>query len=241
MKLTRRQEEFVNNLIDLSQEFDGPIHYSILAERLGVSPFTAYDMLCLLEEKGLVTSEYQLAEDKQGPGRAERLFYPDLTSEKRKEMLANQFGGRIPGQEEHKKLVLAKIQSGEFLDSELAGEVLARVPDIEQGEISYCVELMTIVALRLQAGCGRKILLDYLPGILPNGAPTRENLSMLGAFVFGIVAQECVEDGEWIEKLFVHIQQYLGIVLQLDPQERDQLAGVLSGVFERLIDESNDR
>ena len=56
MKLTRRQEEFVVNLIDLNRELDGPIHYSTLAERLGVSPFTAYDMLCVLEEKGMVIS-----------------------------------------------------------------------------------------------------------------------------------------------------------------------------------------
>ena len=54
MKLTRRQEEFIKNLVDLNQEFNGPIHYSVLAERLGVSPFTAYDMLCMLEEKGVV-------------------------------------------------------------------------------------------------------------------------------------------------------------------------------------------
>lgn len=240
MKLTRRQEEFINNLIDLSQEFEGPIHYSILAERLGVSPFTAYDMLCLLEEKGLVTSEYQLAEDKQGPGRAERLFYPYLSTEKRKE-LEKQFGGRIPGKEEHKKLVLEKIQRDEFVDHELAAEVLARVPDIEQGEISYCVELMTIVALRLKDGCGRKTLLDYLPGILPDREPTRENLSILGGFAFGIVAQECVEDAEWIEKLSVHIQQYLSIVRQFDPPECIQLVEALSRVFDRFIDERNER
>jgi predicted ArsR family transcriptional regulator len=103
MKLTRRQEEFITKLIDLSEEFDGPIHYSVLAEHLGVSPFTAYDMLCLLEEKGLVTSEYQLAADKNGPGRTERLFYPKLSSEKRKEMLANEFGGRIPGHNQTSK------------------------------------------------------------------------------------------------------------------------------------------
>ncbi len=76
MKLTRRQEEFVQKMVELKQEFDGPVHYSLLAERLGVSPFTAYDMLCLLEEKGYVTSEYQLPTDKSGPGRAERVFYP---------------------------------------------------------------------------------------------------------------------------------------------------------------------
>ena len=62
MKLTKRQEQFIENLIDLSQEIDGPIHYSTLAERLGVSPFTAYDMLRVLEKKGAVVSEYQVAE-----------------------------------------------------------------------------------------------------------------------------------------------------------------------------------
>ena len=40
MKLTRRQVEFKPNLIDLNDEFSGPIHYSILAERLEVNPCT---------------------------------------------------------------------------------------------------------------------------------------------------------------------------------------------------------
>ena len=83
MKLTKRQEQFIENLIDLSQEIDGPIHYSTLAERLGVSPFTAYDMLRVLEKKGAVVSEYQVAEGKSGPGRAERLFYPVKTPQQR--------------------------------------------------------------------------------------------------------------------------------------------------------------
>ena len=80
MKLTRRQEEFVQKMIELKRESTGPIHYSLLAERLGVSPFTAYDMLCLLEEKGYMISEYQLPPDKRGPGRAERVFYPTETA-----------------------------------------------------------------------------------------------------------------------------------------------------------------
>jgi Mn-dependent DtxR family transcriptional regulator len=40
------------------------VHYSRLAERLGVSRFTAYDMLRLLEEKGFVSSDYQLSAHK---------------------------------------------------------------------------------------------------------------------------------------------------------------------------------
>jgi hypothetical protein len=67
------------------------------------------------EEKGLVTSKYQLAADKNGPGRTECLFYPGLSNEKRKEMLANEIGGRFPGKEEHKQMVMTKLRSGEFL------------------------------------------------------------------------------------------------------------------------------
>ena len=76
MKLTRRQETFIRNLMDLSRELQGPIHYSMLAERTGVSRITAYDMLRLLEEKGFVRSDYQLAEGKSGPGRSEIVFWP---------------------------------------------------------------------------------------------------------------------------------------------------------------------
>ena len=100
MRLTRRQEEFIKNLIDLSQELDGPIHYSVLAERLGVSPFTAYDMLRLLEEKGMVSSEYHVAEGRSGPGRAERLFFP-LNHRNRE--LAERLGAISPSDEEWKQ------------------------------------------------------------------------------------------------------------------------------------------
>ena len=157
-------------------------------------------------------------------------------------MLAEKFGGRIPGKEEHKKFVLERIQSGDFLDKDVAAEILARIPDIEGGEISYCVEIMTIVALRLQEGfwlenCCSIICPQYYP---PANQPA-ENLSLLGGFAFGLLVQEYVEDDEWVQKLFVHIQQYLSIVLQLNPQECKQLAGALSRVFTRLTAEKHDR
>lgn len=233
MKLTRRQEEFVAKLIDLSEEFDGPIHYSILAERLGVSPFTAYDMLCLLEEKGLVTSEYQLAADKNGPGRAERLFYPQHTFAERKELLADKLDGRTLRKEERIKVALKKNQSGTFISSDLPEEVLPRMSDIEQGDISFCVEIMKIAALRLRDSSGRKLLLTYLPKILPVDHATREDLTLLGGFVLGILAQESQQEDEWVQKLFAYIQQYLSRVLQFSPQECEQLARALSGVFDR--------
>ena len=84
------------------------------------------------------------------------------------------------------------------------------------------------------------MLLDYLPIILPTSDPTRGNLSLLGGFAFGVLAQECVENDEWVQKPFVYIQKYLNIVQQLDQQECNQLAGALSEVFVKFTKERHD-
>jgi len=69
MKLTGRQKVFLSKFLDLYGEAEGPLHYTTVAERLGVSKITAYDMLRILEEKGLVASEYVLPVKGHGPGR----------------------------------------------------------------------------------------------------------------------------------------------------------------------------
>jgi hypothetical protein len=231
VKLTRRQEEFINKLIDLSIEFDGPIHYSILGERLGVSPFTAYDMLCLLEEKGVVTSEYQLAADKNGPGRAERLFYPNPNFAKRKEVLIHAFGGRMPGKEEARAVVMAKLLKDEALEKGLTEEMLARLPEFDDGNLAYCVEIMSIVAARLRSNCGGSPLLGYLPELFLPGEHVRENLSLLAGAAFGALAQGCVQDQAWLAKLFGYLQQYLQIVQRLSRQDCNLLAETLAKKF----------
>ena len=53
--LTHRQREFLNHFLDLYQEMEEPIHNTVLADRLGLGKVTAYEMLRLLEERGLHT------------------------------------------------------------------------------------------------------------------------------------------------------------------------------------------
>ena len=98
--------------IGLKRECVGPIHYSLLAERLGISPFTAYDMLCLLEEKGFVTSAYQLPADKNGPGRAERVFYPSELAQAHQQRLVEQIGNTPLESESVKLFVMEKLRDG---------------------------------------------------------------------------------------------------------------------------------
>ncbi len=74
--LTPRQQQFLRQFLDIYQELGEPVHYSTLAERLGVGKVTAYEMLRLLEERGLVRKVYQPNPDQHGPGRSTVIFAP---------------------------------------------------------------------------------------------------------------------------------------------------------------------
>ena len=233
MKVTRRQEEFIRKMLDLCQELDGPIHYSTLAERLGVSPFTAYDMLCVLEEKGLVSSTYQIPADKTGPGRAERLFYPAPSARALTESLPQQAG--VESWEAFTELVLDKARKGEFDDPELAEEMLARIPPEGEGQVRYCLEVMTVVARRLRSLPSRELLRTYLPEILPSaGSATRAGLCLLGGISFSLLAQESPSDPEWGRNLLAQIQQYLEVVSRLNSKNCRRLGELLGPVFAPL-------
>ena len=166
MKLTRRQEEFIVNLIELNRELDGPIRYSMLAERLGVSPFTAYDMLCVLEEKGMVSSEYQLAAGKSGPGRAERLFFPVMSVAEREAGPARKVETAVLDEAGLKRLLMEKSGCGGVPSKDAAEALLARIPPECPGSIGYCAEVMTVVALRLRERAGQEKLIATMPQML---------------------------------------------------------------------------
>jgi predicted ArsR family transcriptional regulator len=75
-KITRRQHQFLSQFLDMYQEIDKPIHYVAFAKRLDIGKVTAYEMLRLLEKRGLVEVEYHLPPGDRGPGRSTVLFQP---------------------------------------------------------------------------------------------------------------------------------------------------------------------
>jgi hypothetical protein len=232
MKLTRRQEEFIVNLIELNRELDGPIRYSMLAERLGVSPFTAYDMLCVLEEKGMVRSEYQLAEGKSGPGRAERLFFPVMAKSERESSLAQRAETAVLDEAGLKRLMMEKAGCGVCPSKDVAEALLARIPPEIPGDIGYCAEVMTVVTLRLQERAGQEKLIATMPQLLATGEKlARANLALLGGFAYGLLVQEGSSDGDWVQMLLNHVRQYQELVMVMTADEIAQLADALMSVF----------
>lgn len=231
MKLTRRQETFIRELLDFYHETRRPIHYTELAERLGVSRFTAYDMLRLLEEKGLVRSDYHLAADKAGPGRSEIVFFP--TEEARR--LLTRLGGEV---EEHdweswRDRLLGQFRQDEPGTMELAQEIFARVPGDEPDPLRYCVEVITIIFLRLKAGAGRALLLEFAPTLLPSldEAAGLQGMALLGGFALGILVRENIDDYGWCEELMEHVKRCGDLIAEMSPAEQRHLAEVVRDLY----------
>jgi DNA-binding MarR family transcriptional regulator len=217
MNLTRRQETFIYKLLDLYRELDGPIHYSLLADRVGVSPFTAYDMLRLLEEKGLVASEYHVANNKPIPGRSEVLFWP---TERAQDLWSELTGD--PENVEWKAVnerLLERFRCDELREHDLAEEMLARLSPGGPAILRYCIEVMSIVVLRLGRGSSRSLLAKHLPQILEGqGGMMRSGLLLLGGFALGMLAEENSGDPEWSRDLLTHVQRYQNLILKMEPR-----------------------
>ena len=190
-------------------------------------------MLRLLEEKELVTSEYHLAPEKSGPGRTERLFLPTPLAQDIFRSLEEELGDG--NWEAFKQQILDKLSKGKIRNRELVEEILARVPPESEGQMQYCVEVMTIVALRLRSRSGRRVLFENLPKVLVDHKPaTRANLCLLGGFTLGLLANEDTDDYEWEHQLFTHVQSYVDVVTKLSVRNCRLLGDYLAKVFASL-------
>jgi transposase len=237
MELTRRQTTFMERLVDLYHEAHGPIHYSTLAQRLGVSRFTAYDMLRLLEEKGLVTSAYQLTAGKSGPGRSEVLYEPTEQAH----ALVSQLGGAGGTLEwtAVKRRLVENFGGQNGHDRELTQAMLARVPRQGPAPLRYCLEVMTVVALRLKSRTRRRALARWLPALLqaPEGGD-RASLSLLGGWALAALEAEtgAAKGGDaWRQEVFTHLRRYQALVIEMDPALCRRLSAGLSDIFAPLL------
>lgn len=147
-KLTYRQQQFLSQFLDIYQEMKQSVHYGTVAERLGIGKVTAYEMLRLLEEHGLVRAEYQANPDQHGPGRATVLFYPTQEADRVIHNLAGNYAN-LEDWQVVKEQILQKLREGHAGGYEdLIGSLLARIPE-RRSPLIFATELITTVILTL--------------------------------------------------------------------------------------------
>lgn len=144
IKLSPRQRAFLSRLLDLYRETKTPVHYADVAQALEVRPVTAYEMLRLLENKGLVHSE---AIRPQGhKGRSVVVFSP---SDKATAALGELTGNPLSDQEweDAKANILTSLENRTDYRN-LLGEVLLRIPERKSPSL-FVADMITAIILAL--------------------------------------------------------------------------------------------
>lgn len=98
MVLTRRRTEFLVQILRLFEAGGEPVHYTAVAEALGVSKWTAYDILKVLEIDGFLHSTYAVSRGDRVSGRSMVVFQPTERAWRWRESRDLEHDGRMPAE-----------------------------------------------------------------------------------------------------------------------------------------------
>ncbi|MCD6577565.1 MAG: hypothetical protein J7K66_06090 [Anaerolineaceae bacterium] len=220
-KMTRRQKQFLSQFLDIYQESEEPIHYVGLAKRLDIGKITAYEMLRLLETRGLVEAEYHLSPGNRGPGRSEVFFRPTKEAtwliERLSERTADTGEWKIV-----KQRILKDLQDGKAGGYEaLLNDLLVRIPE-QRSPLIFMTEMVTTIILALtpiKKAVKDKGLLNRLSRI---GLPGEIGLIALAGFG---AALSLVDDVNLKLSTFLleHSGKYQEMLAQLSEEKKKQL------------------
>jgi DNA-binding PadR family transcriptional regulator len=223
MKLTPRQQTFLDKLFELYRELKGPVHYSIVADKLGVNKFSAYDMLKVLEEKGVAASDYVLNGDQAGPGRSQVVFYPtnkaaQFLTQLRDEMRNSSDWSRV------KERILHRLEEASQANpAEALREALSNLPDTRV-PLNYCAEMISVLLLNLE-GLRSRNLLSALNGLNAKG---QAGLGALAGLSVAFSLTNETEDQSLTEKLLTHTQRFQNQLAEMSDESVNKLSAFLN-------------
>lgn len=228
--LTRRQQEFLSKFLDLYNKEDEPIHYSTLADHIGVGKVTAYEMLRLLEDRGLVEVEYYRPEDQSGPGRASVVFRPTHLAESTLTELAGSDWNEEEW-EQAKARILEELKAGRAGGYEiLMDEILERL-DKRRSPILYLSEMVTASILGLYSVKDEADVRGLRAILRDIGLPGEIGLGALAGLSAGLSLVEHA-NRRVASVLLRHVHRYQQTLSDLSVENRRRLAEFTKDVLE---------
>ena len=216
-KFTRRQLDYLSTLLDIYRQAHEGVHHSEVAQRLGVSPVTAYEMLSLLEGHGLLTSEFLLPAS--GPGRSSLVFRPTA----RAWAAISEVGqvGPDADWETAKERLLAAVESGEMGNYTDLVEMLLQRLEHPRSSLFFVSDMLTAIILLLYQVAGRTAapLLKQLRHI---GLANEHGLNILNGLVLGLTLAERV-NRTVVTRLMGKADAYTQALARLSPTHQGQL------------------
>ncbi|HZH59504.1 MAG TPA: Lrp/AsnC family transcriptional regulator [Metabacillus sp.] len=182
MGITKRRKQFLEEVIKIYQDTLLPVHYETIAEAVGVSKWTAYDVMKVLEKEGYLKRIYK--KNQNDTGRSIVLFIPTeevikLTSDNTKQ-ISN------PKKEKEIKdelINIKKISHNQFF-SESVSDLFKKMDDFES-KVEFCYYFLGILVIYLnQLGKEHRDLTKF---VMTVSGKTHVQLSVFVGLVVGMI------------------------------------------------------
>ena len=226
MDLTKRQRNFLTQFLDLYREVKTPLHYTLVARRLGIGNVTAYEMLRLLEKRGFVASKYELP--RSGPGRSNVVFYPTeraITMAPPHEKWASGEWERI------KEGILSALRRDRDTGYEkLLNEILTRLPG-RKSPLLYAADMVTAVILTIYRLLEKAEAKGVFAQLRSLGFPGEWGLNALAGLTLGLTLVEKA-NRRLTSLLLSYVGKYQRCLAELGFEERQVLTDFAQEVME---------
>jgi len=235
-KLTPRQHTFLDKLLELCWEHKGPVHYSDVARRLSVNRFSAYDMLKVLEKKGLVSSSYVLAAGHSGPGRSMVVFAPTPQAVT---VLGRGADNALLGLGEDWQRVcervLSRLRKARGTNPrEALNELLARLPETK-APLTFCTQMIGALLLNMQRAQARAGGLNPFRALAALRADDDTELETLAGLSVGATLSTDDESSSALtQRLLDQAHRYQATLSRLSGEARAALIQFLEEALEAL-------
>jgi DNA-binding PadR family transcriptional regulator len=231
-KLTHRQQQFLSQFLDIYQEADRPLHYVMLAERLHLGKVTVYEMLRLLEERGLVRAEYEMDTESHGPGRPTVLFRPTEEARRAINHLAGD-SAEIGDWQVVKEAILQKLSEGKADEyDELVTVLLSRISE-RRSPLIFVTELTTAMIISLSTIPDAPFVRNILERLSRIGLPQEIGLSALSGIGLMLSTLERI-NRHTATALLGYIGKYEDTLSQLSEDNRRRLSEFTREVIQIL-------
>lgn len=192
--LTKRRAQFLERILGLHRDTGRPVHYADVAGSLGVSKWTAYDVLKELEKEGYLRSEYVVNNAERVPGRS-MLMYVPFGSFSGAPEAPGAWATRMESEEwQHVKQKILRTLAGlknagrRKILATMTAEMDEEMSCKNSTSITFCAYTIGVLAVHA-AAAGRKTAKTL--GKLVNTSPKPElGLSVFAGTVMGILMKK---------------------------------------------------
>ncbi len=230
MRITRRRMDFLQKIKQLYEATNLPVHYARVAELLGVSKWSAYEMLKTLEKEGFLASQYEVNQGEKFPGRAMVLFVPTpladavLSGKALEEKVSIKEWRQV-----NERLLSLYEELKKANPKELAEQLLAELPGLESPLI-FSASMIALLIVLLQT-LGEKSI-GLLKNVVKNAVKEETGLAIFAGAALGSMMKTATQF-TMLSQIVSYMSKFQVKLAELNQSEQALLMDFLEEALEK--------